>query len=58
MRVLDIGPIEEIDNGTLETKVTGPGDELVRQVKGMADPNLTNPSMRFVPHRQGKVNQS
>ncbi|NMD07553.1 MAG: 4Fe-4S dicluster domain-containing protein [Phyllobacteriaceae bacterium] len=55
MRVLDVGPIEELRAGTYETKARGPNDEIVRQVKNMADPNLTNPSIVFVPHSKGKV---
>ncbi|MDR5651412.1 4Fe-4S dicluster domain-containing protein [Ruixingdingia sedimenti] len=55
MRVLDIGPIDQIDAGTYETKAIGPNDQTVRQVKSMADPELTNPSIRFVPHSKGRV---
>ena len=55
MRVLDIGPLDEIDAGTYATKAVGPADDLVRQVKSMADPELTNPSIRFVPHSRGRV---
>jgi anaerobic dimethyl sulfoxide reductase subunit B (iron-sulfur subunit) len=28
----------------------------VRQVKNMADPELTRPSIAFVPHSKGKAN--
>jgi len=28
---------------------------VVRQVRSMADPELTNPSIRFVPHSKGIV---
>jgi len=55
MRVLDIGPVDQMDSGQLETKAVGPNDELVRQVKNFADPELTNPSIRFVPSSKGKV---
>ena len=55
MRVLDIGPIDQIDAGSYETKAIGPNDQTVRQVKSMADPELTNPSIRFVPHSKGRV---
>lgn len=55
MRVLDIGPIDQIDAGTYVTKAVGPDDDLVRQVRSMADPELTNPSIRFVPHSKGRV---
>ncbi len=55
MRVLDIGPIDQISDASLQTKAIGPEETPVRQVKGMADPELTNPSIRFVPHRNGKV---
>ncbi|HHB80225.1 MAG TPA: 4Fe-4S dicluster domain-containing protein [Aliiroseovarius sp.] len=55
MRVLDVGPIDQIDGGAYDTKAVGPNDHLVRQVKSMADPELTNPSIRFVPHSKGVV---
>jgi anaerobic dimethyl sulfoxide reductase subunit B (iron-sulfur subunit) len=55
MRVLDIGPIDEIQAGTLATKAVGENEMVVRQVKNFADPELTNPSIRFVPHSKGKV---
>jgi len=55
MRVLDIGPIDKIADGTFATKAVGPGENVVRQVKNMADPELTNPSIRFVAHSKGKV---
>lgn len=55
MRVLDVGPIDKLRDGTYETKARGPNDEVVKQVKHMADPSLTNPSIVFVPHSKGKV---
>ena len=55
MRVLDVGPIDELRAGTYEPKARGPNDEVVNQVKQMADPSLTNPSIVFVPHSKGKV---
>ena len=55
MRVLDIGPINKIRDGSLETTAVGPGEKVVRQVKNMADPELTNPSIAFVAHNRGKV---
>ncbi|WP_457645265.1 4Fe-4S dicluster domain-containing protein [Profundibacter sp.] len=55
MRVLDVGPIDQIDAGDFATTVVGPNDRLVKQVKSMADPDLTNPSIRFVPHSKGIV---
>ncbi|MBK7536651.1 MAG: 4Fe-4S dicluster domain-containing protein [Myxococcales bacterium] len=55
MRVLDIGEVKAMDAGTLSTKAVGPAEQLVRQVKGMADPELTNPSIRFVPSTKGRV---
>ena len=54
MRVLDIGPIEEIWKGTLKTNAIGPNDTPVRQVKNMANPELTKPSIAFVPHGKGR----
>ena len=53
MRVLDIGPIAELRNNTYETRARGPHEKAVRQVKSMADPELTNPSIVFVPHSKG-----
>jgi anaerobic dimethyl sulfoxide reductase subunit B (iron-sulfur subunit) len=55
MRVLDIGPMDELVDGTYETKARGPNDYVVRQVKNMADPDLTDPSIVFVAHRKGAV---
>ncbi len=55
MRVLDIGPIDKIWSNTHDTKAVGPNDQVVRQVKNMADIELTKPSIGFVPHSKGKV---
>ena len=55
MRVLDIGPIDRIWDGGLETVAVGPHDEVVRQGKNMADIELTHPSIGFVAHSKGKV---
>jgi anaerobic dimethyl sulfoxide reductase subunit B (iron-sulfur subunit) len=57
MRVLDIGPIDKLADGSHETKAVGKGDKenIVRQVRNMANPDLTNPSIRFVAHSKGKV---
>mgnify|MGYP001827275233 FL=1 len=55
MRVLDVGPIDQIADGSYDTKAVGPEDTVVRQVRSMADPDLTNPSIRFVPHSKGIV---
>ncbi|PLX39616.1 MAG: 4Fe-4S ferredoxin [Hyphomicrobiales bacterium] len=55
MRVLDIGPIDQLRDGTYETKALGPDDKVVRQVRNMANPDLTNPSIVFVPHSKGAV---
>lgn len=55
MRVLDIGPIDKLREGTHETKARGPNDTVVRQVQSMADPELTNPSIVFVAHSKGVV---
>ncbi|MBL3601689.1 MAG: 4Fe-4S dicluster domain-containing protein [gamma proteobacterium endosymbiont of Lamellibrachia anaximandri] len=55
MRVLDIGKIDTIWSGELETVAVGPNDEVVRQVKNMANIELTKPSIGFVPHSKGKV---
>ena len=53
MRVLDVAPIDQLRAGTVETTARGPNDQIVRQVKSMADPELTNPSIVFVPHSKG-----
>ncbi len=55
MRVLDIGPIDALANGTHETKARGPNEHVVRRVRDMADPELTRPSIVFVPHPRGEV---
>lgn len=55
MRVLDIGPIDQLRDGTYETKAVGPNDTVVRQVKSMADLDLTNPSIVFVAHSKGRM---
>lgn len=55
MRVLDIGPIEKLLDGTHPTLAIGPNDKTVGQVRNMANPELTHPSIAFVPHRKGKI---
>lgn len=55
MRVLDVGPIDKLRDGSWETKAVAGDDKTVRQIKGMANPELTNPSIVFVPHAKGKV---
>ncbi len=55
MRVLDIGPIDKLRKGEWETTALAPGEEPVNAVKNFADPELTNPSIVFVPHSKGKV---
>ena len=55
MRVLDIGPIDKLRDGSYETKARGPNETVVRQVRNMSDPELTNPSIVFVPHSRGRV---
>ncbi|MCB1425978.1 MAG: 4Fe-4S dicluster domain-containing protein [Notoacmeibacter sp.] len=57
MRVLDIGPIDQLRDGSYETKARGPLDQVVDQVHSMADPELTNPSIVFVPHSKGIVSK-
>jgi anaerobic dimethyl sulfoxide reductase subunit B (iron-sulfur subunit) len=54
-RVLDIGPIDQLRAGTYQTKAVGPADQVVGQVKNMASPELTHPSIVFIPHPQGRV---
>lgn len=55
MRVLDIGPIDQLRANTFPTKAIGPNETTVSAVKNFADPKLTNPSIVFVPHSKGKV---
>jgi anaerobic dimethyl sulfoxide reductase subunit B (iron-sulfur subunit) len=55
MRVLDIGPIEEIWDGSLQTLAMGPKDTVSRQVKNMANIELTKPSIGFIASSKGKV---
>jgi anaerobic dimethyl sulfoxide reductase subunit B (iron-sulfur subunit) len=55
MRVLDIGPVEKLRTGEWQTPALGPNDQPVRAIKNFADPELTNLSMVFIPHRKGKV---
>ena len=57
MRVLDIGPIDALRAGTHPTTAIGPGDKVTGQVKDMANPELTHPSIVFVPHRRGRVDE-
>lgn len=55
MRVLDIGPVEKIWDGSLNTIAFGEKDTISRQVKNMADIELTKPSIGFVAHSKGKL---
>ena len=55
MRVLDIGPIDKLAEKQHATMAMGPNDQPVRAVKNFADPELTHPSIVFVPHSKGKV---
>ncbi|MFN4326120.1 MAG: 4Fe-4S dicluster domain-containing protein [Azonexus sp.] len=57
MRVLDIGPVEDIWSGKLKTTAIGPHDQVVKQVKNMANPALTKPSIGFVPHSKGRIDE-
>jgi len=55
MRVLDIGPIDQLRENQYATTAIGSADKVVKQVKNFANPELTKPSIVFVPHRHGKV---
>jgi len=57
MRVLDIGPIDQLRAGKHATKAMGPHDKAVNAVKNFANPELTNPSIVFVPHSKGVVDE-
>jgi len=58
MRVLDIGPIDKLWAGTHPTPALGTGEKPVQAVKNLADPQLTHPSIAFVPHSKGRVDGS
>ncbi len=55
MRVLDIGPIDQLLAGAYKTKAIGPNDKPVNKVKSFANPKLTKPSIAFIPHQKAKV---
>jgi anaerobic dimethyl sulfoxide reductase subunit B (iron-sulfur subunit) len=55
MRVLDIGPIDKLLAGEWVTKAMGKNEKAVRAVKNLADPELTKPSIAFIPHSKAKV---
>jgi anaerobic dimethyl sulfoxide reductase subunit B (iron-sulfur subunit) len=57
MRVLDIGPIDKLRDGTHPTKAVGPHDKVVSQVKNFNNPEFTKPSIVFVPHSKGVVSK-
>jgi anaerobic dimethyl sulfoxide reductase subunit B (iron-sulfur subunit) len=57
MRVLDVGPIDQLWDKSYSTKAAGPNDRIVKQVKNFADPALTGPSIAFVPHSKGVVDE-
>lgn len=55
MRVLDVGPIDQLRENKYATKAIGPNDTPVDRVKNFAHPALTKPSIVFVPHSKGRV---
>jgi anaerobic dimethyl sulfoxide reductase subunit B (iron-sulfur subunit) len=55
MRVLDVGPIDKLRENKYQTTAIGGNDQPVRAVKNFANPELTNPSIVFVPHSKGRV---
>ncbi len=55
MRVLDIGPIDKLLAGDWETKALGPAESPVQAIKDLANPELTHPSMAFVPHSKARI---
>lgn len=55
MRVLDVGPIDQLRKGAYATKAVGPHDKVTDRIKGFADPELTKPSIVFVAHPKGRV---
>jgi anaerobic dimethyl sulfoxide reductase subunit B (iron-sulfur subunit) len=58
MRVLDIGPIDKLMSGEWQTTALGPDEKPVRAVKNLADPELTRPSIAFVPHSKGRLDST
>ncbi|MCP5305105.1 MAG: 4Fe-4S dicluster domain-containing protein [Chromatiaceae bacterium] len=57
MRVLDVGPIDLLRLNEYATKAIAPHEQPVRAVKNFADPELTNPSIVFVAHSKGRVDE-
>ena len=57
MRTLDVGPIDLLRENKYPTTAIGPQEEPIRAVKNFANPELTNPSIVFVAHSKGKVDQ-
>jgi anaerobic dimethyl sulfoxide reductase subunit B (iron-sulfur subunit) len=57
MRVLDIGPIDQLRENKYPTKAIGPHEDPVRAVKNFANPELTNPSIVFVAHSKGRLDK-
>jgi anaerobic dimethyl sulfoxide reductase subunit B (iron-sulfur subunit) len=55
MRVLDVGPIDLLRLDQYPTKAVAAHEQTVSAVKNFADPELTKPSIVFVPHSKGKV---
>lgn len=56
-RVLDHGNLDQIDSGKWSSKAVGKNEKLSRRVRGLASIHLTNPSIRFVVHEQGRVDE-
>ncbi len=46
---------QEIWHGVLKSKAIGPNDKPVKQVRNMANPELTRPSIGFIPHGKGTM---
>jgi anaerobic dimethyl sulfoxide reductase subunit B (iron-sulfur subunit) len=57
MRVLDVGPMDLLLANEYPTKAVGEGERTVRAVRNFADPALTDPSIVFVPHSKGGVEE-
>ncbi len=57
LRVLDVGSIADIRNGTLATAALSPHARVVDRIQGLADPALTDPSIGFVAHPKAKVEE-
>jgi len=57
MRVLDIGPIDQLREGVHPTTAMAGNEKPVSAVKNFANPELTHPSIVFIPHSKGRMDK-